>query len=125
MTNPVGTGGGDGFDMGAFNRLFARSDMWLAIGLITIVMMMIIPMPTFVVDMGLTLSLTFAVIILMTVLFIKKALDLSSFPTVLLIATLLRLALNLGTTRLILSHGNEGTRRSERLSYGEAASTLS
>ncbi|MDX1922980.1 MAG: flagellar biosynthesis protein FlhA [Alphaproteobacteria bacterium] len=94
--------------MAAFNRLFARSDMWLAVGLISIVMMMIIPMPTFVVDMGLTLSLTFSVIILMTVLFIKKALDLSSFPTILLIATLLRLALNLGTTRLILSHGNEG-----------------
>ncbi len=108
MTNPVGTGGGDSFDMGAFNRLFARADMWLAVGLISIVMMMIIPMPTFVVDMGLTLSLTFSVIILMTVLFIKKALDLSSFPTILLIATLLRLALNLGTTRLILSHGNEG-----------------
>jgi len=110
MTNPVGTGtgGNDSIDMAAFNRLFARSDMWLAVGLVTIVMMMIIPMPTFVVDMGLTLSLTFSVVILMTVLFIKRALDLSSFPTILLIATLMRLALNLGTTRLILSHGNEG-----------------
>jgi flagellar biosynthesis protein FlhA len=92
-----------------FNRLFQRSDIWLAAGLILILMMMILPMPPFMVDMGLTLSLTFSVVILMTVLFIKKPLELSSFPTILLIATLLRLALNLGTTRLILSHGNEGS----------------
>jgi flagellar biosynthesis protein FlhA len=91
------------------NRLFARSEMWMAVGLIIILMMMIIPMPTFIVDLGLTLSLAFSVMILMTVMFIKKPLDLSSFPTILLIATLIRLALNLGTTRLILSHGNEGS----------------
>jgi flagellar biosynthesis protein FlhA len=68
-----------------------------------------LPIPPFIVDLGLTLSLTFSVIILMTVLLIKKPLELSSFPTILLIATLLRLALNLGTTRLILSHGNDGS----------------
>jgi flagellar biosynthesis protein FlhA len=90
------------------NKLFRRSDIWLALGLVIILMMMIVPIPRFVVDLGLTLSLTFAVVILMTVLFIRKPLDLSSFPTILLIATLLRLALNLGTTRLILAHGNEG-----------------
>ncbi|MBI3420394.1 MAG: flagellar biosynthesis protein FlhA [Proteobacteria bacterium] len=92
-----------------FNHLFRRPDVWLAGGLICILMMMILPIPPFMVDMGLTLSLTFSVVILMTVLFIRKPLDLSSFPTILLIATLLRLALNLGTTRLILSHGNEGS----------------
>jgi flagellar biosynthesis protein FlhA len=95
-------------DLQQLNRIFAKPEMWLAVGLIMILMMMIIPMPSFVIDLGLTLSLTFAVMILMTVMFIRKPLDLSSFPTILLIATLLRLALNLGTTRLILSHGNEG-----------------
>lgn len=109
MTNPAQTtdaGGMGGLD--GLNKLFARSEIWLAVGLVIILMMMIIPMPTFIVDLGLTISLTFSVVILMTVLLIKKALDLSSFPTILLLATLLRLALNLGTTRLILAHGNEG-----------------
>ena len=59
--------------------------------------------------LGLSLSFTFAVMILMTVMFIAKPLDFSSFPTVLLVATLLRLSLNLGTARLVLTHGNEGT----------------
>lgn len=114
MTNPApiansgaNTGSGNA-DLQQLNRIFSKPDMWMAIGLIAILMMMIIPMPKFVIDLGLTLSLTFAVTILMTVMFLRKPLDLSSFPTILLIATLLRLALNLGTTRLILSHGNEG-----------------
>jgi flagellar biosynthesis protein FlhA len=118
MTNTLPTtqtapqaGAGPGSFSGAvdFNALFRRSDVWMAFGLLSIVAMMILPVPPFMVDLGLTLSLTFSVIILMTVLFIQKPLELSSFPTILLIATLLRLALNLGTTRLILSHGNEGS----------------
>src|SRR5262245_29113218 len=96
---PAGGGGGAapmGFaSVVDFNALFRRSDIWLAAGLIVIVMMMILPIPPLLVDLGLTLSLTFSVIILMTVLLIKKPLELSSFPTILLIATLLRLALNL------------------------------
>lgn len=108
MTNPAPSANIGTADLQQLNRIFAKPEMWLAIGLIAILMMMIIPMPKFVIDLGLTLSLTFAVTILMTVMFLKKPLDLSSFPTILLIATLLRLALNLGTTRLILSHGNEG-----------------
>ncbi len=95
-------------EMAEINRLFQRSDVWMAVGLVAILMMMILPVPPLVVDFGLTASLTFSVTVLMTVLFIKKPLELSSFPTILLIATLLRLALNLGTTRLILSKGNEG-----------------
>jgi flagellar biosynthesis protein FlhA len=92
----------------AFGNLFKRGELWLAAGLIVILATLILPIPAFMVDMGLAISITFAVIILMTVLFINKPLDFSSFPTVLLIATLLRLALNLSTTRLILSHGHEG-----------------
>ncbi|MEJ0062847.1 MAG: flagellar biosynthesis protein FlhA [Alphaproteobacteria bacterium] len=89
--------------------MWRRGEVWLAIALITILSVLMVPLPPVLVDFGLAISITFAVIILMIVLFITKPLDFSSFPTVLLIATLLRLSLNLGTTRLVLSHGNEGT----------------
>ncbi|HVY12525.1 MAG TPA: FHIPEP family type III secretion protein, partial [Alphaproteobacteria bacterium] len=69
--------------MADINNLFRRADIWMAGGLIAILMMMILPIPPFLVDLGLTMSLTFSVIILMTVLFIKKPLELSSFPTIL------------------------------------------
>src|SRR6185295_11101804 len=61
-------------------------------------------------DISLALSLSFSILILMTAVFIQKPLEFSAFPTVLLIATMLRLALNLASTRLILSHGHEGTK---------------
>ena len=66
-------------------------------------------MPTWLLDVSLALSITFSVLILMMALFIQQPLEFSSFPTVLLIATMLRLALNLASTRLILGHGHEGT----------------
>ncbi len=101
-----------GTDAGALdflNGLFKRGEVWLAAGLMTILTVLVLPIPPFIVDIGLSISITFSVIILMTVLFIGKPLDFSSFPTVLLLSTLLRLSLNLGTTRLVLTHGNEGT----------------
>ncbi|MGE3622554.1 MAG: flagellar biosynthesis protein FlhA [Bdellovibrionales bacterium] len=91
------------------SRFFKRGEVWLGIGLMVILTFLVLPIPPFVVDFGLAISITFSVVILMTVLFIGKPLDFSAFPTVLLIATLLRLALNLGTTRLVLTRGNEGT----------------
>lgn len=60
-------------------------------------------------DFSLALSITFSVLILMTALFIQKPLEFSSFPTVLLVATMIRLSLNVASTRLILNHGHEGT----------------
>ncbi|MGE4350790.1 MAG: flagellar biosynthesis protein FlhA [Bdellovibrionales bacterium] len=95
--------------MDALNGIFKRGELWLAIGLMIILTFLVLPIPPFIVDLGLSISITFSVLILMTVLFINKPLDFSSFPTVLLIATLLRLSLNLGTTRLVLTNGNEGT----------------
>ncbi len=80
----------------------------LALGIIAIITVLIFPMPTWLLDMSLALSMTLSVMILMTVLFLEKPLDFSTFPTVLLIATMLRLALNLASTRLILAHGHEG-----------------
>ncbi len=90
------------------NGLFKRGEIWLAVGLMIILGVLVIPIPPILVDMGLAISITFSVVILMTVLFIGKPLDFSSFPTVLLISTLIRLSLNLSTTRLILTRGNEG-----------------
>ena len=92
--------------LGAF---FKRGEVWMGIALLIILTMLVLPIPPFVVDIGLAVSITFSVVILMTALFISKPLEFSSFPTVLLIATLMRLSLNLGTTRLVLTHGNEGT----------------
>jgi len=92
-----------------FGGFFKRGEVWLGLGLMMILTGLIVPLPPFLIDVGLAISITFAVLILMTVLFIAKPLEFSSFPTVLLIATLIRLSLNLGTSRLVLTHGNEGT----------------
>ena len=93
----------------AMSGFFKRGEVWLGLGLMIILTVLVVPIPAIVVDFGLAISITFAVVILMTVLFIGKPLEFSSFPTVLLLATLLRLSLNLGTTRLVLTHGNDGT----------------
>jgi flagellar biosynthesis protein FlhA len=93
-------------DLGA---LFKRSDIGLAVGVMAILVVLILPLPSLLLDFALAISITFSVLILMTALFIQAPLEFSAFPTVLLIATMLRLALNLASTRLILSRGHEGT----------------
>jgi flagellar biosynthesis protein FlhA len=74
-----------------------------------ILVILIIPMPTWMLDISLAFSITFSVMVLMTVIFLNKPLEFNAFPTVLLLATLIRLSLNLASTRLILSNGHEGT----------------
>ena len=86
-----------------------RGDLGFAMGLMLILVVLIMPMPAWLLDISLALSITLAVLILMTVVFIARAMEFNSFPVVLLIATLLRLALNLASTRLILSEGHNGT----------------
>ncbi|HLG87233.1 MAG TPA: flagellar biosynthesis protein FlhA [Alphaproteobacteria bacterium] len=102
-------GGLGGFDFARLTEAMRRGDVALAIGVVAILSVLFLPMPSWLLDMSLALSITVAVIILMTVLFISRPLDLSSFPTVLLMTTLLRLSLNVASSRLILSHGHEGT----------------
>ncbi len=89
-------------------RGFLRGDVVLALGIITILIFMLIPIPTWMLDMGLAISILFSVFIMMLVLSIQKPLEFSTFPTVLLIATSLRLGLNVASTRLILGEGHEG-----------------
>ena len=86
-----------------------RGDVALALGVIFILVVLILPMPRWLLDIMLGVSISFSGLILLTSLFITRPLDFSSFPTVLLIATMLRLSLNLASTRLILAHGHEGT----------------
>ena len=95
--------------IGSLNDLSKRGDIALAIGVMTILVVLILPLPSIVLDLFLAISIILSVLILMTALFIQAPLEFSSFPTILLIATMLRLALNLASTRLILSRGHEGT----------------
>ena len=86
-----------------------RGEVALAIGAVSIIVLLILPIPALLLDALLVLSITSSVLILMTSLLIKKPLEFSAFPTVLLVTTLFRLGLNIGSTRLILTHGHEGT----------------
>ena len=111
MTDTASAPGGEGLsltrlaDLGAMLR---RSDIGLAVGMMAILVVLILPLPSLLLDFALAISITFSVLILMTSLFIQTPLEFSAFPTVLLIATMLRLALNLASTRLVLAHGHEG-----------------
>ena len=94
---------------GIIHAITSRGDLGLALGVVAILVVLILPMPSWLLDGALSISITFSVLILMTVLFISRPLEFSSFPTILLIATMLRLSLNLASTRLILSDGHQGT----------------
>lgn len=95
-------------DLNKFTFLLKNNDVILAVGLVTIVAMMILPIPAELLDFLLTINISLAIIILLVCLYTKEPLDYSSFPTILLIATLYRLGLNVSATRLILLHGHAG-----------------
>jgi flagellar biosynthesis protein FlhA len=86
-----------------------KGEVALALGVIGIVVLLILPVPPILLDLLLASSLLTSVLILMTSLLIRRPLDFTSFPTVLLVVTLYRLGLNVASTRLILSHGQDGT----------------
>src|SRR5260221_9489360 len=94
---------------GRIGSALRKGEIALALGVVAILVVLILPMPTWLLDGSLALSITFSVLILMVSLFIQRPLEFSAFPTVLLISTMLRLALNLASTRLVLSHGHEGS----------------
>src|SRR5688572_2742633 len=100
MAEPQATTGAQGDFLARISDLMRHGDIALALGVVAIIMVLILPIPTWALDVMLAFSMTFSVLILMTSLFISRPLDFSSFPTVLLIATMLRLALNLASTRL-------------------------
>jgi len=89
-------------------RAMPTPDVVMAIGVGLLIVILVVPLPHVLLDLGLALSITASVLVLMTAMFMRRPLDFSSFPTLLLITTLLRLGLNLASTRLILAHGHEG-----------------
>ena len=86
-----------------------NTDVFMGFAAMSILMVMVIPIPAVLLDLFLSFNITMALIILLVGMYILKPLDLSSFPSLLLLATLFRLALNVASTRIILLHGNEGT----------------
>lgn len=94
---------------GIASELVGSSSAMMALGVIGILMVMMIPLPTLLLDILLTFSITISIIILLMAMYVLKPLDFSIFPSILLIVTLLRLSLNVASTRIILLHGNEGT----------------
>ena len=85
-----------------------RSELMLPVGIVGILFVMILPVPPLALDLLLTFNVTTAIIILLVAVYVKKPLDFSTFPVLLLVTTLFRLALNVASTRLILLHGAEG-----------------
>ncbi len=92
-----------------YKRFTRQGDYLLAGGVIVILFVMLVPLPTIILDVLLAFSISFSLVILITSMFMTSPLEFSIFPTVLLVTTLLRLALNVASTRLILLHGDEGT----------------
>ncbi len=91
-----------------FNKVHEHSDAIIVVLILAILASMVLPIPTFLLDILLTTSITLSLIILMTTVYIGNPLQISSFPSLLLLATLFRLSLNVATTRTILLHGHEG-----------------
>jgi flagellar biosynthesis protein FlhA len=94
---------------GPLPRLSKNSDISLAIAVVCILVFMVIPLPTMLLDLLLAFSITFALVILLVAMYVQRPLELSAFPSILLLTTLFRLSLNIATTRIVLLHGHEGT----------------
>ncbi|MBW2683642.1 MAG: FHIPEP family type III secretion protein, partial [Deltaproteobacteria bacterium] len=92
-----------------FKQILGRSDVIASLGLVSILMIMIIPLPSILLDLFLSMNITIALLILVVSLYTVKAIDFSIFPSILLTTTLFRLSLNVASTRLILLHGDEGS----------------
>lgn len=92
-----------------FSKLAKNSDYLVAVGVISVIMIMLIPLPTIILDLLLVLNIGLAVIILMVAMYTEEAVNFSVFPGLLLIITLFRLSLNIASTRLILSEAEAGT----------------
>lgn len=92
-----------------FEKFTKNTDLFIAFGLLAILAVMIIPLPPMMLDIALSFSLSLSLLVLVVSIYVKRALDFTSFPSLLLMTTLFRLSMNVATTRLILTHGHEGT----------------
>src|SRR5262249_54121586 len=96
------------FGVGDLRTMLFRGEIALAAGVLGILAIMLVPLPAFLLDVLLSLSITLSLLVLVTALMIKKPLEFTSFPSVLLLTTLLRLSLNIASTRLVLGNGQSG-----------------
>ncbi len=103
---------------GLLDKLKSRSDAFVAVSVVLVILIMIVPLGSFFMDVFLTLSISLSLLILFIAMYTRKPLDFSVFPSVLLIVTLFRLSLNIASTRLILVHGDEGTQAAGRIIKG-------
>src|SRR5947208_4582633 len=94
--------------MDVMKKLAKHTDLLAAAAVVLVVVMMVIPLPTFLVDMFITMNICGALAILVSTMYLSRALDFSSFPSLLLLTTLFRLAINVSVTRLVLLHGDAG-----------------
>ena len=101
-------------------RALFQPTVLMAMALMAVILMMIVPMPSWVLDVGLAASFALAILIFTTTLFIERPLDFSSFPTVLLASLMLRLSLNVSSTKLIIGEGHTGTDAAGRVIEGFA-----
>jgi flagellar biosynthesis protein FlhA len=100
ISSPIGSKEGIRFD---------RTEVAMAVAVVSVLMVMVIPLPSLLLDILLSCSFTISLLVMLTSLYITHPLEFSTFPSVLLLTTLFRLSLNIASTRLILLHGNEGT----------------
>ncbi len=95
-------------DLNSFKKLFSASDFFAAIGLVIIIALMLLPLPTFLLDILLTLSIAFSLLVLLVAMFLREPLEFAAFPSILLVITVLRLSLNIAASRLILTNAYAG-----------------
>ena len=91
------------------NEGTVRSQIWIGLGVVGILAILLVSLPPVVLDLGLTFNLSLSLVLLLVVLYVRSPLELSTFPTILLLTTLYRLSLNIASTRLILLNGHQGT----------------
>src|SRR3954466_6979516 len=94
--------------MEAMKKLAKHTDLLAAAAVVMVVVMMIVPLPPVLVDLFITLNICGALAILVSTMYLSRTLDFSSFPSLLLLTTLFRLAINVSVTRLVLLHGDAG-----------------
>jgi len=100
--------------------VFSKPTVALAVALMAVIVMMILPVPAFVLDIGLATSFALAILIFTVTLFVERPLDFSAFPTILLASLMLRLSLNISSTKLIIGQGHTGTNAAGNVIQGFA-----
>jgi flagellar biosynthesis protein FlhA len=94
---------------GLLQKLLKHADLAAAAAVVTVVVMMVVPLPSVLIDLIITVNISAALAIIVVTMYVKRGLEFASFPSLLLLTTLLRLAINVSVTRLVLLHGDAGS----------------